>query len=181
MFIHTSHDHLNPAGPSPPLVASLLSTNALRDSDFGLFGVYLISRPNLFKSIMAGQPEIPRYDEDEFMERGREIFLRNKGGAKETDHRRFKVTFGTTPTICTIIWDLLLTTDNMPQKGRPEHLLWALLFLHLYCAESVHATLTGHDEKTFRKWSWTFVRAISYLQADVVRPSSSHPNTLPNS
>jgi hypothetical protein len=40
----------------------------------------------------------------------------------------------------------------MPLKAEPEHLLWALLFLKLYCIEDVLVTLLGRDDGTIRKW-----------------------------
>ena len=49
------------------------------------------------------------------------------------------------------------------EGARPEHLLWALLFLKLYELEPVNASLARCDEKTFRKWSWLFVEAIGDL------------------
>ena len=114
-----------------------------------------------------------RLEEEVFLWYGRDIFYKSKGAAKETDWIRFKATFGTTPTVCCIIWDLLITTEYLPDNGRPFHLLWALMFLNLYCAESVHAALADCDEKTFRKWSWLFVDAISYLEDQTVSPCQS--------
>jgi|SRR6056300_396050 len=113
--------------------------------------------------------EQPRYEADLFMMLGKDIFVKNRGGKKETDHFRFQCTFGVSPDDCEIIWDLLITQDFLPRGGKPYHLLWALLFMKLYCAETIHAALTGCDEKTFRKWSWEFVWALSYLQGHVVR------------
>jgi hypothetical protein len=47
------------------------------------------------------------------------------------------------------------------------------MFLKLYCAKSVLATLAGArqksvDEKTFRKWSWLFVEEINHLKYRVI-------------
>ena len=49
------------------------------------------------------------------------------------------------------------------------HLLWALMFLKLYCSEAVLSSLAGGvHEQTFRKWSWYFVHEIANLQYKVI-------------
>jgi hypothetical protein len=62
---------------------------------------------------------------------------------------------------------------TMPHGVKPANLLWALMFLKLYCAQSVLATLAGAgeksmDEKTFRKWTWLFVEEINHLKYRVI-------------
>lgn len=51
----------------------------------------------------------------------------------------------------------------MPQTTRPIHLLWGLLFLKVYGSEKTHLTIARVDAKTFRKWSWYFVRLLADL------------------
>jgi hypothetical protein len=47
--------------------------------------------------------------------------------------------------------------------------LWGLLFLKVYETDSVLAGIVGGiDEKTFRKWKWIIVKAISNLKGRVV-------------
>ena len=86
--------------------------------------------------------------------------------------RRFRQYFGTTPEICAEIWERLdpfKTIEKVFHGVQIKHLLWALMFMKLYSTESVHASLAGGvDEKTFRKWTWIFVEAISLLEFDVV-------------
>jgi hypothetical protein len=108
-----------------------------------------------------------------FVDHGRKIFRKHKLARKDTDERRFLATFGVGPVVCLTIWNLLLETANLPPGSFEYHLLWGLMFLKLYCAESIHAALAGCDEKTFRKWSWAFVEAISFLQFRVVSASFS--------
>jgi hypothetical protein len=103
-----------------------------------------------------------------FAEHGRRIFRKHKLARKDTDERRFLATFGVAPVVCLTIWNLLIETSNLPPGSFEYHLLWGLMFLKLYCAESIHAALAGCDEKTFRKWSWAFVDAISFLKNRVV-------------
>ena len=63
--------------------------------------------------------------------------------------------------------------DPVP-GGQPKHLLWALMLLKLYAAESVLRTLAGGvDEKTYRKWAWLYVYEISDLQYKVVSDCGS--------
>ena len=91
---------------------------------------------------------------------------------------RFRQHFGTTSAISQKIWQKLdpLETIEKEHKGvKIKHLLWALLFMKTYSKESVHSSLVGGvDEKTFRKWAWIFVEAISYLECDVVRLRTYH-------
>lgn len=77
-------------------------------------------------------------------------------------NRRFRSFFGTSPIICSSLWGLL--AGSRPAYSQPKHLLWALMFLRLYNTEHIHARLAGVDEKTFRKWSWAFVREIAKIQ-----------------
>ncbi len=76
--------------------------------------------------------------------------------------RRFKALFGSTPQLCSLLWSLL--ADLHPLGGFPRHLLWALMFLKLYSTEHVHSTLAGVDEKSFRKWCWRYVSALSQVK-----------------
>lgn len=82
-------------------------------------------------------------------------------GSRETTLNRFRALFGVTPLTCAIIWNRLRTV--IPEGGSPNHLLWALLFMKIYATEHVNRSLTGADEKTLRKWIWTFVELISNL------------------
>lgn len=47
--------------------------------------------------------------------------------------------------------------------------MWALYFLKVYGKEEDCSNFAGGvDEKTFRKWSHTFVEAISFLESSVI-------------
>lgn len=81
----------------------------------------------------------------------------------------FSSHFGVQPKICKLIWDLLRLNDLMPNRGLPQHLLWALLFLKQYTNEKSLASLAGVGSvKTYKKWVWRFVRGISALKRIVV-------------
>jgi len=69
----------------------------------------------------------------------------------------------------------------MPPGAKSAYLLWGLMLLKLYCAESVLAALAGGvHEQTFRKWSWCFVDAISDLQCRVILWSNRFHDDIGN-
>eukprot|EP00171_Calliarthron_tuberculosum_P022157 IDg22157t1 len=73
--------------------------------------------------------------------------------------RRFRSFFGTSSFICAALWQEV----PQPSASRPRHLLWSLLMLKVYRSEHVHAALCHTDEKTYRKWTWFFIKCIAYL------------------
>lgn len=84
--------------------------------------------------------------------------------------RKFRTLFGTSPNICSIVWNMVYPSSNIALKrAKPQHLLWALMLLKTYSEESVMSCLAGGvDEKTFRKWAWIFIQEIESLFAEVV-------------
>jgi hypothetical protein len=66
---------------------------------------------------------------------------------KESNDRRFRMFFGTSPRVCSRIWCLIDPYTMMPNGVKPANLLWALMFLKLYCAESVHYACTMHEDE----------------------------------
>lgn len=107
-------------------------------------------------------------NDDFFLNLGNEIMGRQNRVAAKTMNTRFRASFGTSPTVCANLWSKLISHELMPEKGKPIHLLWALMFLKLYCSEPVLAAIAGVHEQTFRKWAWSFVDAISDLQYFVI-------------
>lgn len=80
----------------------------------------------------------------------------------KTDLRRFVALFGVSSSSATILWNRL---GNCPiNGGAPKHLLWALMFVKIYATENVNATLLKTDEKTFRKWTWVFLKMLSDIK-----------------
>ena len=72
------------------------------------------------------------------------------------------------------VWDKLEPDekDEVCKKGTPQchYLLYALVLLKVYSSEQVHCAMVGWPSvKTFRKWSWYFVKKISELKDDVIR------------
>ena len=77
--------------------------------------------------------------------------------------------FITSPEICSLLWDCIDPLNTMPNGMQDVHLLWGLMFLKLYVSESVNCALAGGiDEKTFWKWNWMSVYAMSDLAPDIV-------------
>ena len=104
--------------------------------------------------------------ESHFHDEGNKIMNNSQRLGTKAAEQRFRSHFGTSPAICAILWQMIETVPG----GKPKHLLWGLMLLKLYCAERVLRTLAGGvDERTFRKWAWTYVYEVSDLQYRVVR------------
>lgn len=75
--------------------------------------------------------------------------------------KRYRALFGVSPHTASKLWALLL--GSIPEKSNPEHLLWALMRLKTYATDAVCTALVQVDGKTFRKWSWIFIKSLSNL------------------
>ena len=95
---------------------------------------------------------------------------RSSSGSDMLYERRFRAHFGVSPQVAARTWDLLQSRgDPQPDEATIDRFLWGLLLLMVYDVEQVNCThAAGVDEQTFREWSWHFIDAISYLEADVV-------------
>ena len=114
-----------------------------------------------------------RVSSEEFLQQGRIMLGRSKKAVSAAEQQRFRAMFGTSPEICSLLWDHLDPPNSMPNEVKAFHLLWGLMFLKLYASEVVHCAIAGGvDEKTFRKWSWLFVSAIADLSPNVVSLNS---------
>ena len=120
-------------------------------------------------------------NEDGFRRLGNEILKRKRQVASATEMIRFRATFGATPKIILTAWNLILSMTELMKGAKPVHLLWALMFMKLYCSEPVLATLAGAvHEQTFRKWSWYFVEQIANLQYSVILWSNRFKSDIGN-
>lgn len=67
------------------------------------------------------------------------------------------------------VWDRC--ADAVP-KSRPEHMLWAIIFLKTYGTEGAMCDMVRNpdrpDEKTYRKWIWLWIEAISAESSDII-------------
>ena len=97
-----------------------------------------------------------------FWNLGHRITKHDLEGSITVGYRKFRAFFGTSPMVCVAVWDILLM--RRPKKSKPEHLLWALMFLKQYNIESFNSAMVGVSEKTFRKWSHTFIQLIANMQ-----------------
>mmetsp|Transcript_20385 Transcript_20385/g.20655 ORF Transcript_20385/g.20655 Transcript_20385/m.20655 type:complete len:123 (-) Transcript_20385:700-1068(-) len=102
-----------------------------------------------------------------FLIAGRTI-SKKKFGEGDTAERRFRSVFGVDILVCAIAWEWMNLTDSIPKDGKKTHFLWACIQLMVYPTENVLAVLIDVDEKTFRKWSWSMLLALSDLETDVV-------------
>ena len=91
----------------------------------------------------------------------------NRCRSEKLADRRFRSLFGTSWEICADIWDGLVEIEHpvLSKRGvQNYHLLWALMLMKTYQTESVLGGMCkGATEKTFRKWSWSFVTAVADL------------------
>lgn len=111
------------------------------------------------------------YSTEDFEDFGFGIIGCKRRGSSKSRLRRFKAHFGAEPAIVAIIWRELAWSGWLRFAGRtpkPEHLLWALLFLKNYSTEEIHATLVHSCEKTFRKWAWFYALGIANLDRKFV-------------
>ncbi len=82
------------------------------------------------------------------------------------NEKRFRANFGTTPSICFVLWEKI---EALPSSVRYFHLLWALLFLKTYQSEKVISGIVGGvDEGTYRQKIWAVIGAISKLKQNVI-------------
>lgn len=102
------------------------------------------------------------YQAFHFLNLSQQLQKKACGLETRTAFLRFKALFGVVPLVCEQIWKKI--KHDVPQKGKPVHLLFALLKLKTYANDSICATICSCDEKTFRKWCWPFVFVISRLQ-----------------
>ena len=91
----------------------------------------------------------------------------------QTDLRDFRAVFGVHWNVCEKVWNLLDDHGCYQKQRKPEHLLWAMLFLKSYGSEQVNSLIVGTTAKTYRKWVWRVVEEVSALNVMVVRDRDS--------
>ena len=86
------------------------------------------------------------------------------------DRRHWMSCFGAEPEVVADLWMRIDPKKTMPRGAKAEHIMWTLYFLKLYNAEEVNIlNIDGNPvEKTFHKWVWLFIEAISYQEFPVV-------------
>lgn len=89
---------------------------------------------------------------------------------------QFRTLFGTSPTVCHIIWTMIDAELSLPVNAQKVHLLLSLLFLRNYETEEMNSIISNFTEKTFRKWTKIYVPLIASVQ--VVRTQNIFKNLL---
>ena len=65
--------------------------------------------------------------------------------------------------------NLLVDRVELSSWGKLKHMLWGLKFMKVYGKERTMCSLVNSiDHKTFQKWVWLFVIAITNLEVHVV-------------
>ena len=117
---------------------------------------------------------VNRIAEEEFLNRG--TFSKKKRLSLD----RFSAIFGCSPTVAAALWNRLDAKGLLPSDCLVKHLLWGMSFLKLYNVQRVQApVICGADEKTFRKWVWLMLDALS--ECDLVRCQSRRIRRRPTS
>ncbi len=117
-----------------------------------------------------------RIDDGHFLRLARNIVFRRTERREYSPNvmlRRFREHFGCDPAVASYLWNRIKGKNKEKLKqSRPEHLLWALLFMKLYLSESSLCSMCGcKDEKTFRKWSKIFVEEVNEFAPEEVSSS----------
>jgi hypothetical protein len=97
-----------------------------------------------------------------------------RASSAATFNDRWTSHFNTEPEVCLQIWMMIQDNpvDGLDYNFRPEHVLWALLFLKLYDSYTVLSGMCGCHEDTYSDWMWRVLQVIMYLEDEVV--STSH-------
>lgn len=74
-------------------------------------------------------------------------------------NRTFRGLYGVTPNVASLIWKRIYIA--LPSGTLPRYLLWTLLFLKGYYTEVFNSTFVQTDPKTYRKWIWIVIDALS--------------------
>jgi len=93
--------------------------------------------------------------------------------SEATEMRIFRELFGTRLLVVENLWFLLDELSLHPEGGLPKHLLWALHFMKAHPLQAQGWAAVGGsggavDPKTYRKWVWVYIEAISDLKLEVV-------------
>ena len=98
----------------------------------------------------------------------------------------FRCHYGHNPSMGLNLWNLIkkdkwlnkVTGSNPPNV---DHFLWSLYFMYIYDTETRSASRFKCDEKTWRKWTWTYAIAMSRLVKKLVSFNSFFLTEQPNS
>jgi hypothetical protein len=93
---------------------------------------------------------------------------------RDTNVRRFKSHYGSSPLVCAAIWENLMITTipeaRISPRMNPEKFFLGMYFLKEYPTEEKIAGVFKTCEKTARKWAWYFASKLQALKALKVSP-----------
>ena len=106
--------------------------------------------------------------ESELHKKGFEIMgMKNVKVGRCEAYESFSLYFGVTAQVLEVVWKLLVENDAL-EGAVFENLLWACMLMKQYTGDRCLSKAAGVDRKTFRKWAWTMISAMSWLEGDVV-------------
>ena len=105
---------------------------------------------------------------ESFINAGRDIQNHPTALSIKTEDRKFRSFFGTCPEVCLDVWNRLKPYDNVHVDSKPKHLLWGSMLIKVYATDEALSSLAKADEKTFPKWAWKFIVAVSDVVTDQV-------------
>jgi hypothetical protein len=117
---------------------------------------------------------LSRVTENEVKDVGKAMMQRRTNYNQFTFDRRFREMFGCCPATVARAWNWIENVIGWTgleeyTTRKIDYLLWSLLFLKVYGKESTLSSLLGGvDEKTYRKWVWLYVVALSSLESFIV-------------
>ena len=86
----------------------------------------------------------------------------------EHSWKAFMSNFKVDPHRCKQIYMLICNVECLPSSFEAKHLLWTLYFLHTYEKERRICYILGTDRKTYCKYIWPCVTAISSILPMIV-------------
>ena len=92
----------------------------------------------------------------------------------DTNVRRFKSHFGSSPVVCAAIWDDLISTYILearvvPVPGALDKFFLCMFFLKTNATEEKLSAFSKLCEKSARKWVWFYASKLQALKAAKVR------------
>ncbi len=91
------------------------------------------------------------------------------------EHEKFKATFGVTPEVCSLVWNMIIDSLNdNPVDAKydnfiPVYMLWSLYFLKMYPTQRTMASVVGPVcPKNFRYWTSFCIKMIASLSNEKV-------------
>lgn len=105
---------------------------------------------------------VPLYSPSYFQDICARMLNRTSYMHSKNMYRQEKELFGVSSLVCYSIWEAIYV--ELEEGSKPEHLLWALIFLKTYSSERTHCIIAGCSPVTFRKWSWKFISYVANLR-----------------